>query len=64
MEDKKKFVKSDYDNKYIKQNYDRLNFLMPRGTKERIAAAAAVKDISSSEYVRIAIEDKLSQDNV
>ena len=64
MEDKKKFVKSDYDNKYIKQKYDRLNFLMPRGTKERISAAAAAKDISSSEYVRKAIEDKLSQDNM
>lgn len=63
-ETKKEFNGVKYNNDYKREHYDRLNFLMPRGTKERISAAAAAKDISSSEYVRKAIEDKLLQDNV
>lgn len=63
-ETKKEFNKNKYDNEYRKTHYDRLNFLMPRGTKERITAAAAKNNLSSSEYVRIAIENQLSKDNI
>lgn len=36
MEGKKKFNKQDYDNQYIKAHKDRINFLMEKGTKERL----------------------------
>lgn len=38
---------------------DRLNFIMPRGTKDRIKTAAAKEGITPSEFVRRAILEKL-----
>ncbi len=55
----KKFNKQEYDNKYIKENKDRINFLMEKGTKEKINLAAKALNISASEFVRQAIEEKL-----
>jgi len=57
----KKFNKQEYDNKYIKENKDRLNFLMEKGTKERIEQAAKTLNISASEFVRQAIEEKIKR---
>jgi predicted DNA-binding protein len=42
-----------------KANKDRINFVMPKGTKERIQEGAQVLGISSSEFIRQAIEEKL-----
>ena len=37
MEEKKeKFNKVEYDNRYIKENKDRINFVMPKGRKNDI----------------------------
>ena len=37
MEEKKEnFKKVEYDNKYIKENKDRINFVMPKGRKNDI----------------------------
>lgn len=37
MEKKKeKFDKKKYDNEYIKNNKDRINFVMPKGRKTKI----------------------------
>lgn len=41
---------------------DRLNFVMPSGTKEKIQKAAYNKKISASEYVRQAISKALEED--
>lgn len=30
------YNKRDYDNKYIKENYDRINFTAPKGYKDKI----------------------------
>ena len=39
MEEKKeKFNKVEYDNRYIKENKDRINFVMPKGRKNDIKA--------------------------
>lgn len=46
-------------NKWIKENSDRINFIMPKGTKERIQQAAAAAGISSSEWIRRTILEKL-----
>lgn len=62
MEEKKKFNKQDYDNKYIKENKDRINFLMAKGTKTLIKAASDNLGITPSEFIREAISEKL--DNV
>ena len=59
MEEKKKFNKQDYDNQYIKNNKDRINFLMDKGTKDRIKLAADKTGKTSSEFIREAIEEKL-----
>ncbi len=56
----KKFEsKQDYDNYYIKNNKDRINFLMEKGTKDRINLASEKEGVSASEFVRRAIEERL-----
>lgn len=64
MEGKKKFNKQDYDNQYIKNNKDRINFLMEKGTKDRIKLAAEKAGQTSSEFIREAIEDRLNKFDV
>ena len=57
--EKKPFNKQEYDNDYIKNNYDRLNFVMPKGTKDRINQKAAEHGTSASEYLRKIILEAL-----
>lgn len=52
--------KQSYDNKYIAEKFDRLNFVMPKGTKEKIQAAANREGISNAEWIRQAIFEKLN----
>ncbi len=59
MEEKKKFNKQDYDNQYIKTHKDRINFLMDKGTKDRINLAAAKEGTTASEFIRRSIEERL-----
>lgn len=47
-------------NTWQKENKERLNFLMEKGTKERIAIAAAKAGQTSSEFIREAIEKALN----
>ena len=52
--------KSEYDNYYMNYANERLNCLMPRGTKDRINMAkdkAGIK--STNEFIKQAIEEKL-----
>lgn len=60
-EQKKKFNKQDYDNAYIRDKKDRINFVMPKGTKEKIHQAAAAAGVSPSEWIRRAITEKLGE---
>lgn len=47
-----------------KENTDRINFTMPKGTKEEIKAYARSKGISASEWINEAIREKMErQDN-
>ena len=57
--EKKRFDKQKYDNEYIKNNYDRINFTMPKGTKDRIKAAAEKQGVKPAEFIRQAIDEKL-----
>lgn len=46
-------------NTWLKENKDRINFLMDKGTKDRIKLAADKLGQTSSEFIREAIEEKL-----
>ena len=46
-------------NNWLKNNKDRINFLMEKGTKDRIKAAAEKIGTTSSELIREAITEKL-----
>lgn len=48
---------------WINENKERLNLLFDKGTKERLTKAAAASKVSLSEYVRNAVNAKLSEDN-
>lgn len=50
----------EYDAEYKRNNYDRINFLMPKGYKDRIKQKAENEGISVSEWLRNAIDDKLN----
>lgn len=51
--------KRQYD--WQKENTDRLNFTMPKGTKEKIKTAAEKIGVSSSEFIREAIQEKIEK---
>ena len=51
--------KQAYDNYYIKENKERINFVMEKGTKDRIKLGADKLGQTSSEFIREAIEEKL-----
>jgi len=40
---------------------DRINFVMDKGTKEKINTAAALDGISAAEWLRQAIQEKLDK---
>ena len=52
-----------YDNKYIywyaTQNYDRINLLLPKGSKARIKAEAEKDGKTISEYIKGCLPDRL-----
>lgn len=48
-------------NDWIRENTDRINFTMPKGTKERIKAAADLEGIKASEFIRRSIEKALQE---
>lgn len=60
MIDTVKRNKRQYD--WQKQNTDRINFCMPKGTKEKITAAAAAEKIKPAEWMRRAVFDRLGLD--
>lgn len=49
-------------NKYIKNNYDRLNITIIRGTKQLIKAAAKADNESINGYVKKAVKAKYEAD--
>lgn len=49
-------------NKYMKENYDRINLTMPKGKKEAVQAHAARMGQSVNAYINTAIEEKMERD--
>lgn len=50
-------------NDWIRDNSDRINFMMPKGMKARIKAYADRLGVTSSEFIRQAIEDKMYEED-
>ena len=46
-------------NKYVKNNYDRLELLMPKGKKEVIKSYAAAVDESLNGYIKKAVTNRI-----
>ena len=56
-----KFDKKKYDNNYIKENKDRINFVMPKGRKEEIQNAANEANMSAAAWINEAIVEKMEK---
>lgn len=50
--------------KWQKENRDRINFTMPKGTKELINSAASMLGMNTSEFIRSAINEKLEKTGI
>jgi len=49
-------------NKYVKNNYDRINVTMPKGKKETIQSHAKTQGESVNGFINRAIDNQISQD--
>ena len=50
-------------NKYVKNNYDRVNVTMPKGKKETIQAHAAAQGESVNGFINRAIDHEMERDS-
>ena len=49
-------------NKYMKENYDRVNLTMPKGKKEKVQAHAEAHGQSVNGFINSAIDEKMERD--
>lgn len=49
-------------NKYMKENYDRINLTMPKGKKEIVQAHAESKGESVNAFINRAIDEAIERD--
>lgn len=49
-------------NKYVRENYDRVNVNMPKGKKEKIQEQATLCGMSVNAFINEAIDEKLSRE--
>lgn len=66
MEDKKKVSAAQQKavNKYVKENYDRINVNMPKGRKEAVKAHAEARGESLNAFINRAILEAMERDSV
>lgn len=57
------FNKKEYDQKYAKENYYRVALQVPKDWKEPMQAKAAEEGLSTNEWIRRAIHEKLSDNS-
>ena len=58
---KEKEKELSYIAQYQKENYDRITVMSPKGTKEKVKAAATVRGLSASEFVLQCINKELEE---
>ena len=61
--EKDKFNKVEYNNQFNAMKYDRINFLVPKGEKEIIKAAADHAGKSVNAYILEAVHEKMDRGN-
>lgn len=61
---KKPYEKISYNREYNEQNYDRVNFTVPKGKREIIKSAAARRGISTNAYITMAVDALLQLDGL
>lgn len=49
----------EYQNRFNRENYDRVTVMLPKGDKAALQAAAQSAGVSVGEYIRQAIEAKM-----
>ena len=49
-------------NKYVKENYDRINVTIPKGKKAEIQVHANRNGLSTNAYINAAINEKIARD--
>ena len=50
-------------NKYVKNNYDRINVTFPKGQKEIITEAAQAAGESVNGYIKKAVDERIARDS-
>lgn len=60
-ENTKEFNQIKYQNKYIKEKYDRVGLTMPKGKKEVIKSRALEKGMSINEYINSLINKDIQK---
>ena len=50
-------------NKYVKNNYDRINVTFPKGQKEIIMQASEAAGESVNGYIKKAVDQRMERDN-
>ena len=58
----KEFNQIKYQNEYNKQNYDRFQFMAPKGTKDLVKEVAKASGQSVSEYILHAIRERMARE--
>ena len=54
------FNQFEYQNNYIKEKYDRISLIVPKGRKEEIKKRAAVEGKSVNEYINGLIDNDMN----
>lgn len=58
----KTFNKSEYDNNYVRNNYDRISVTVPKGLKAQLQAHAEHRRESLNGFIQRAIREAVERD--
>ena len=61
MEEDAKKRQEILNNKYKKENYDRITMLVPKGTKQKLNEYAGKLGVSASMFLNIAMQEKMER---
>ena len=62
--EKKPYEKISYNREYNANNYERFNYIVPKGKKDIIKSAAARRGISTNAYITMAVDALLQLDGL
>lgn len=60
----KKFDQAAYNRQFEKENYYRLNVVLPKDLRTVIDAAVSKTDMSKNAFIKAAILEKIERDNL